>query len=83
MTWTQLSFFCPSRSTITLLHSALCPGRLTSVDDIDELPCPMALFSFTNGEAEKQIRGRRENEVGVIFFLSNLAPRLPWAGYVP
>lgn len=67
----QLSSICPSRSTHSaFLHPAVCPGRLTCMDYISRLPCPLTPIWVQPIEPWQKIRSREKNEVRVLVSLA-------------
>ena len=64
--------------TYCLLYSAVCPGRPTSVDSINQYPSRWPLIGFSQRRHQQEIRWRMKRKVRIFTFLF-----LRWATFWP
>lgn len=64
-----LSSSCSSRHSLHPSYPGLCPGRLTWMDHVNGLSCPLLLVGSAKGDLQQDIR--EEDEVGVLVLLAS------------
>ena len=72
-----VSSSCSSRHSLHPSYPGLCPGRLTWMDHVSGLSCPLLLVGSAKGDLQQDIR--EADEVGVLILVASLC-RITWAG---
>lgn len=64
------------------LYPALCPGRLTCIDHINRLPCPLTPPWVQPIEPWQKMKGKEESEVGGVCLPDSFSKGSP-LGWIP